>query len=66
MTVQHNIISLGKSAQNLGGEVTIGLIHLMKIVNVMGCTGLDPSLLGLGVSRLDMRRSRDSTHNAGS
>lgn len=66
MTVQLDVVSVGKSLEHLSGEVTVGLVYLMKIVNAMGCTGLDTGLLGFGVPRLGRRRSRDSTHDTGS
>ena len=65
MTVQLNVVSLGKSLKHLSGEVAVALVYLMKIINAMGCPGLDPDLLGLGVPRLGGCRSLDSTHDTG-
>jgi len=66
MAVQLNVVSLGKSLKHLSGEVTVGLVYLMKIINAMGGTRLNAGLLGLGVPRLGRRRSRNATHNTGS
>ncbi len=65
MTVQLNVVSLGKSLEDLSGEVTIGFVYLMKILNAMGRTRLDAFPLGFGVPRLGGCRSRDSTHDTG-
>ena len=66
MTVQLNVVSLGKSLEDLSGEVTIGFVYLMKILNAMGRTRLDAFPLGFGVPRLGRRRSRESGHDTGS
>jgi hypothetical protein len=57
MTVQFNIVSLGELHKDLGGEVAVSLVYLVKIINAMGRTGLDPTLLGFGATCFDIRRT---------